>query len=49
MDDLKDAPDASGALSDPDEGLLQFKVTAEMASAIDGATFLIDGVIPSGD
>lgn len=48
MDDLKDAPDASGALSDPDEELLQFKVTAEMASAIEDAVFLIDGVITSG-
>jgi archaellum biogenesis ATPase FlaH len=51
MADFKDAPfspDPSLALPHPLEELLQFKVTAEMASAIDGATFLIDGVIPSG-
>lgn len=51
MDDFKDAPDSpdpSRALPDPFEELLQFKVTAEMASAIEGAFFLIDGVITSG-
>lgn len=51
MTDFKDAPfspDPSHDLTDPFEELLQFKVTAEMASAIEDAVFLIDGVMTSG-